>query len=308
MFFNIINRVKYACFDVYSDWEIGYCVCNPYDYIFNDAKISPVWFKQPISVFCADPFVVAKDNKIFLFYEEYIKAEAKGIIKCKVLNSSLDIIEDVSVLILNTHLSFPFIFEDNGHFYMMPENAVSGKLTIYRATNFPFQWETHSVLLEEPCSDAILYKNNEFWHLIYTKAGTNENGTLYMRTAKTLWEDWNNINEVIVINSRKNDIRNAGNFFRHNNRLFRFSQKCDTAYGESLLLKHITFLNETKLYEEEVKTLQNYFGANVHFHSLNFLANMLFFDRRIERKVFSYKKTMLLFKKFVSLPFENKLH
>lgn len=70
---------------------------------------------------CADPFVKEIDGHTFLLFEMYDRLKGKGLIgyrkfdgikwgKPKVL------IEDA------THLSYPFVYEENGKMYIMPES------------------------------------------------------------------------------------------------------------------------------------------------------------------------------------------
>lgn len=76
---------------------------------------------------CADPFVKEIDGHTFLLFEMYDRLKGKGLIgyrkfdgikwgKPKVL------IEDA------THLSYPFVYEENGKMYIMPESNRAGHL------------------------------------------------------------------------------------------------------------------------------------------------------------------------------------
>lgn len=76
---------------------------------------------------CADPFVKDIDGHTFILFEMYDRLKGKGLIgyrkfdgikwgKPKVL------IEDA------THLSYPFVYEENGKMYIMPESNRAGHL------------------------------------------------------------------------------------------------------------------------------------------------------------------------------------
>eukprot|EP00955_Chlamydomonas_euryale_P101836 365377-Chlamydomonas_euryale.AAC.11 len=63
------------------------------------------------------------------------------------------------------HLSYPFVFEDGGTMYMVPEGSNSGKLYLYRADVWPTQWVRHQVLVDAPLIDASLLRHDGRWYL-----------------------------------------------------------------------------------------------------------------------------------------------
>lgn len=54
------------------------------------------------------------------------------------------------VLTEDWHLSYPFVFEHEGDIFMMPEGSRSGQLKLYRAVDFPNEWEVEQVP-SHPC-------------------------------------------------------------------------------------------------------------------------------------------------------------
>ena len=44
------------------------------------------------------------------------------------------------VLEENFHLSFPFVFEDSGNLYMIPETAENQQIRLYECISFPEKW------------------------------------------------------------------------------------------------------------------------------------------------------------------------
>lgn len=49
---------------------------------------------------------------------------------------------------------------------MLPEGSGSGRLTLYRATQFPLVWEEERVLLPRPLVDASLVEWQGRWYLL----------------------------------------------------------------------------------------------------------------------------------------------
>jgi hypothetical protein len=48
--------------------------------------------------------------------------------------------------------------------YMIPEGSESGSLHLYRALDFPRQWEREAVLIDQPLVDAsVFFDKGEWW-------------------------------------------------------------------------------------------------------------------------------------------------
>ena len=71
-------------------------------------------FNPNASVILADPFLFVKGDTLYLFYEHLTKWFGTGRI-CMRSTKDLEIwTEEVDVLVEPFHLSFPFVFEENG--------------------------------------------------------------------------------------------------------------------------------------------------------------------------------------------------
>jgi hypothetical protein len=46
------------------------------------------------------------------------------------------------------HLSYPYVFEEDGEAYMVPECGGSGGIQLYRADRFPDRWVNVSTLVK----------------------------------------------------------------------------------------------------------------------------------------------------------------
>ena len=73
-------------------------------------------------VFQADPFVVFKDDKYYVFYEELKFEDYHGYLRAAELDIENNrLINDKVILNLDYHLSFPNVFLEKGRYYMIPE-------------------------------------------------------------------------------------------------------------------------------------------------------------------------------------------
>ena len=61
-----------------------------------------------------------------------------------------NILKNEVVIDTCSHLSFPFIFQENNGFYILSESCQANELALFKSINFPFQWGKATVLLEEP--------------------------------------------------------------------------------------------------------------------------------------------------------------
>jgi hypothetical protein len=135
-----------------------------------------VWLQDtpPLS-FLADPFGIWRGDRLYVLAEAYDYKTRHGTIEALTFDASLRLIERRPALEEPWHLSYPFIVEDGGHIYMLPEAFRSGRLTLYRAVDFPHRWEpVKSFTLDHVPIDATPVFHNGLWWLFYTPATTRE--------------------------------------------------------------------------------------------------------------------------------------
>src|SRR6266702_3292749 len=114
---------------------------------------------SPDDRFHADPFLFQKDGKTYLFVEDFRYADNRAVISCCEVAPDGTFDLPVEVLRRPYHLSYPFLIEDEGEIYMMPETRGNRTLELYRATHFPTQWEPAAVLFSDAyMADATIQK------------------------------------------------------------------------------------------------------------------------------------------------------
>lgn len=106
--------------------------------------------------FYADPFPFHWKGQPFVFVEDYVHAAGKAVISVVPFDGHGNALAPRVVLEEPHHMSYPKVFERDGAIWMLPEGSASGKLTLYRAANFPDGWVAETVLLEGDISDATL--------------------------------------------------------------------------------------------------------------------------------------------------------
>ena len=88
----------------------------------------------------ADPFIFTYENKSYLFCESYDFIKKKGVIKSGLINEKGECHNLEIALEELYHLSFPYIFNDNGEIYMIPESAKNESVNLYKCLKFPQEW------------------------------------------------------------------------------------------------------------------------------------------------------------------------
>src|SRR4051812_10282156 len=96
----------------------------------------------------ADPFVVERSGRYYIFFEELPYASGKAHISMLELDRTGRVSAPQRVLEADHHLSYPYLFEHDGQLYMLPESARNRSVELYRCVDFPLQWKREHVLLD----------------------------------------------------------------------------------------------------------------------------------------------------------------
>jgi hypothetical protein len=212
----------------------------------------------PEDRFYADPFLFEKDGRTFLFFEDFRYEEGRAVISCCELGSDGTPGESFEVLRCPFHLSYPFVFEDEGAIYMIPETRGNRMVELYRATNFPTTWTAEAVLFRDVhMVDATIHKvNGKFWMFAGVSNGMYSTcDELCLFFADELKGPWRpHSNNPVVSDVRRS--RPAGRLFYDQGRLIRPSQDCGIAYGYAVVFSEVLTLSETEYEEREISRLE----------------------------------------------------
>ena len=129
------------------------------------AGLTPIY--PPADRFWADPFTWSRDGDHYVFCEEYPFDTRRGRISVLALGADLKPKGPaVPVIDEPRHLSYPFLIEYQDALYMVPESARSGRVDLYRCTDFPHRWVwERSLLTGIEAADATLFEHQGRWWL-----------------------------------------------------------------------------------------------------------------------------------------------
>lgn len=236
----------------------------------------------PKGVFWADPFHFEENGKEYIFFENFNYAAGKGKISCGVLSENkLDDVKDV--LIKPYHLSYPNVFKENEEIFMIPECGQNNRLEIYKAKEFPEQWELYSTAFEgEIIADANYYNDETGEKWLFINKGTNEdvNSELYIYKIDSLKLSSITPHDQNPVKIDCRSSRNAGPLFEHERKLYRPSQlNIKGKYGYGLNINVIKTLSIEE-YEEEklISILPDFFDNLSGIHHVHQLRNKFIVD------------------------------
>ena len=205
-------------------------------------------------IFYADPFVVARDGRHYLFAEACPYASGKGVIVCAEVGA--DGVPGPWRIVLERpwHLSYPFVFEQGGETWLAPESSSHGGIELYRASDFPHRWTFAERLLPElPLVDPTFFEHDGRLWLFAGMAtpGASDWDELYAWHAPDLHGPW----QPHALNPIKSDCRSArpgGRLLELGGRRYRPAQRCERCYGEALAWLEIRTLTPDAFEEVEV--------------------------------------------------------
>lgn len=283
----VIQRISSRLFEIrYNCWTL---FIGKGDFLNSTLfRLKPI--ELPKNESWAHPFILNYKKGIYVFFENYSYKTKKGKISCGIINKQeLDNITDV--LDLDYHLSYPYIFEENGDVFLMPETSENNRLELYKCIHFPDKWELYSTAFEgEKVAGATFYddENNQKWLFVNKQVNINVDmsNELFIYKVDTLKLENLEPHKLnpVIINSQK--ARNGGPIFKYKNEIYRPSQaNIDGIYGRALNINKIEKLTIDEFIEKDIMTVYpNFHKDLISMHHLHQLDGIYVIDAAYKRK------------------------
>lgn len=215
-----------------------------------ESKQAKWLLNPPADSFWADPFIIEKDNRIWVLLEVLPFSTQRGYLAAIELFADGSHGELQTIMMTDYHLSYPFILEWQDELYLLPEAGASSEAALWKCEKFPTHWTKAAVLLKDICySDASLIENEGLWWLFLTIGEKNTlNDELSLYYADSPLGPWSPHPENPV-KSDARSARPAGNLFYQNGVLYRPSQDCSSVYGKATVLNRIDKLDKENFTE-----------------------------------------------------------
>jgi hypothetical protein len=268
-----------------NQWGLLFNITEEYSTSFSNYKqIIP-----PKDRFWADPHIIYRDDKYYIYIEEALYKNRKGHISLIEMDENGNYKPPKKIIEQDYHMSYPHIVEYENDYYMIPETADNAAISIYKCVHFPDKWEFQMHLMENiKAYDAtLLYKDNLWW--IFTNVvesdGISSWDELFIFSSPELLSDqWKpHIQNPVISDCRSS--RPAGKIFEKNGRIYRPSQNSSVRYGYGLKVNEIIELSQDK-YEERLvsEALPDWDKSIIGLHTFNREGNLNIIDAIYKRK------------------------
>ena len=204
--------------------------------ILSDPRFAPTWIRPATAArWSADPILAEQDGTTWLFYEavenDHGHIEVAEVLPDCSLGAPSILLKD------DCHYSYPFVFQWNGCWYMIPESSAAREIRLYRADSFPTRWSLQEILLRERAVDTtVFHQDGKLYLLTFLVNGADERVTpqayeleLHNGSTKLTALPWTEFDGLLV--------RGAGPLLEENGVLYRPAQRNQLQrYGDGVLL------------------------------------------------------------------------
>lgn len=211
-----------------SHWEVAWRRMGEEKY---HVIANPTWG------WCADPFLVMHDGRLYLFAEIFLwKTERNGVIGYCVFDGDKWSNWTVS-MDKDWHLSYPNVFSQDGKIYMCPETKRLGEVALYQLVDFPDKWKKVRVYISnvEYVDPTFLELNNNEYMIAYDNPKNIEgNGRgIICKVTET------GLSNVDVFSDDLEGSRCGGKIIYKDGKVIRVGQNCKKTYGGGLIFYEI---------------------------------------------------------------------
>lgn len=251
----------------------------------------------------ADPFLIRDgDNGYSVFYEKFFENSLEGSIWHLRLNDQLEVISDDLLMSPDHHISYPFIFNENGTIYIIPETASNSRLSVYEYNRVERSLQFRKHILDIPILDATFLKtDNKYW--LFGVRKNNESDHHYeswVYTANDLLGEYTP-HPMCPVKKGLKGTRAAGNFIEVDGTFYRPTQNCEEEYGKSIILYKIDELTPSQVSETDHMSIAlggNGQNAKIkRIHTINVADGLMVVDG--VKRTFSLRKPYLQFRNWI---------
>ncbi len=217
--------------------------------------------------YLADPFPFRHQGQDFIFVEQYLYSKNRGCIAVMTADRSGTAGAPRIVVEEPHHLSYPFVFEQDGQVWMIPESGAARNVSLYRAVEFPYRWTREACLIEgiEGYDTTPLRHEGGFWFFVSPRLWRSTSWDLLsLYRAESLTGSWTPyVANPVLIDARLS--RPAGAVIRHGGRMLRPVQDCTRGYGTAVTFCRIDALSESEFAQTPVGRIQcGAFGCHTY--------------------------------------------
>lgn len=254
-----------SCFELWPCFNIDVSIRDSFPSFAKDDRTlkrittSPFWhFYNPYTIL-ADPFLFVHKDTLFLFYEakRYLNDGVIQMVSTKDLvhwTKPQTVLEEQGI-----HLSYPFVFEDQGNVYMIPETGADHSIRLYKATdNHLDSFVLEKKLMERTdgfenvkydyADSSILRKDGLYYLITSYHTGSIYRAEIYY--SDHLFGEYLPAKCNPICESLKYG-RCGGGFIESDKETYRIAQDCEGSYGANVHVMQVDELT-TDIYREHL--------------------------------------------------------
>ncbi len=277
-------------------WQVG-IVPLPIAACVEPASLAAVreqvqWLPDPGAWrYLADPFGVQRAGVTHVFVEAFDYRTKHAVIEHHEIGADHIWRGRETVLARPIHLSYPYIIEDGGDVFMVPESQRANEVALYRAKNFPRNWVRETVLLSGiPAAEASLIQHQGWWWMFFTIVGrqARDQRELHVAYAENLTGPWHPHPQNPILDDRSG-ARPGGTPFAGADGIVTLPvQDCSGTYGGALRFLQFTELETDRIVTGHLPSrLSGDLVSSTHrdgFHTMASCGNLTLIDvKRIDR-------------------------
>ena len=202
--------------------------------------------------FVADPFMIQANDAWYMFFEVMNASRNMGEIGMAISRDSLKWDYQRIVLSEPFHLSYPYVFQVDGEYFMIPESFEAGAIRLYRADPFPLKWSYAATLLKGSWVDSSIFSFDGRWWM-FSNPVAPDNQVLELFCADAITVPWQRHPMSPLISGNKHIARGGGRVIVQNSRPMRFTQDCSPYYGTAVRAFEVSVLTTSSYEERELE-------------------------------------------------------
>lgn len=206
-----------------------------------------VWMPDPGSWrYLADPFAIARGQIIHVYVEAFDYRTKHAVIEHHALGPDRCWGDSSVALAQPFHLSYPFLVEEDGEVFMIPESHKAQEIALYRAADFPHGWKRETALLSAlPGAEPSLLQHNGRWWMFFTVVGrgARDQRELHVAFAERLTGPWSLHPLNPVLDDRAGARPGGTPFVAEDGCIVLPVQDCSETYGGALRFLRFSSLN-----------------------------------------------------------------
>jgi hypothetical protein len=256
-----------------------------------------VWLPDPGPWrYLADPFGVQRPDATHVFVEAFDYRTKHAVIEHHEFSPDLIWQGKRTVLAGAVHLSYPFIVEDGGEVFMIPESQRNKEIALYRARNFPGDWVRETALLTGiPGAEASLIRYAERWWMFFTVVGpqARDQRELHVAYADRLTGPWHLHPQNPILDDRAGARPGGTPFVGSDGLVILPVQDCSGTYGGAIRFLRFTTLETDHITVEHLTSrLTGGLVSSTHqdgMHTFSACGDLTLIDtKRISRSLGRY--------------------